>query len=135
MNLYGESADKSVKFLNIKAEMLRSYEVYDITVTYNGKNVPLRKGQTQHKGHPLSKTSIHIPVTPTPAMMKGFLKGVDTYLYVQQDHITELDQENDRIVYCYNGFEITFTKGESATWNLHGPSGPRREVAGAISDF
>ena len=129
MNRYGEPAHEAVKFLNIKAEMFRAYEMYDVTVTYNGKEVPLLKGQERMKGHPFSKSYFSLSLAPTAKQRQSFMKGISTYLSLNQDQVSRIDQEKEQYVYTIDNFEITFTRNGDNAWRMDTGYGPSRHVS------
>ena len=135
MNRYGESANEAVKYLNIKAEILRSYDMFDVTVTHQGRDVPLRKGMERLKGHPLGKPYITLCLVPTPKQRSTYLKGATTYLTLSQDHVTKVDQEKEQFIYQSDGYEITFTKNGNNSWNLDAGYGPSRPGAPSESEY
>lgn len=128
MNRYGEPANEAVKFLNIKAEMFRAYEMYDINVTYQGKAIPIRKGQERIKGHPFSKSHLTLSLNPTAKQRQTYMKGVETYLSLNQDQVSRIDQEKEQYVYSLNGFEVTFTRNGDNAWSMDSGYGPSRQV-------
>lgn len=134
MNRFDEPANVAVKFLNIKAEAFRVREDYDITVTLNGKAVPIQKRARKHRGNPLEISSLYIylavkPKAAAPLDDEGFEiedddDEEDTYLTINQSDVMSIDQETGTIVYSSGVYQVTFTKSQPPSWRLglHGPT-------------
>ena len=135
MNRYGEPAHEAVKFLNIRAEIFRAHDMFDVEVTYKGHKIPVTKGQERMKGHPFAKSYITLTLAPTPKQRSGVMKGVTTYIQLVQDMVSTVDQENEKFVYTTGEFQVSFTKNGDSGWRLDSGYGPSRPGLSGVEAF
>lgn len=134
MNRFGEPAHAAVKFLNIKAEAFRIREDYDVTVTLNGRSVPIQKRARKHRGNPLEITSLYIHLAVKPKApsdededFEEDDEDEESYLTINQSDVMSIDQETGTIVYSSGSYRVTFTKSRQSSWQLNGLHGPTRD--------
>lgn len=119
MNRYNETAQDSVKYLNIKSTMFASSVSFEVTVTKDGKAVKVADVSKKFTGNPLVKGSFPVHLVPTPAMRKA---GDSTYFYVYpNNNVVEVDAQRGIYIFEVNGYRVTATKGKPLEWSVAGP--------------